>query len=194
MIEIRNIQSKDFFEAGVMIRETIRAATGNEHPTKLVKAFCARYELDKFKVKAKKIQHFVAIDTANNRIVGIIGKKDNELRTFFVHPKYQGRSIGTKLFNRLKKEMIQKDVQKIVTIGTKIGDPIYEHFGFIKTGSITNELDGIPFENSIMEKVLITKKKNAVQRKLFYVAIIILLLLIWAELGVGIFGTPFAGS
>ena len=36
--------------------------------------------------------------------------------------------------------------------------------------------------------------KNKQQRILFSVAIVIAFLLVWAELAVGIFGTPFAGS
>ena len=38
------------------------------------------------------------------------------------------------------------------------------------------------------------KLKNSPYRVLILVAIIVVFLLIWAELAVGIFGTPFAGS
>jgi len=36
--------------------------------------------------------------------------------------------------------------------------------------------------------------KRLKKRKIILLVIIIFLFLIWAELGVGIFGTPFAGS
>ncbi|MBT8219836.1 MAG: hypothetical protein KJP00_08425 [Bacteroidia bacterium] len=42
--------------------------------------------------------------------------------------------------------------------------------------------------------VVIRKVKNNQYRMVITVAIVILFLLIWAELGVGIFGTSFAGS
>jgi len=43
-------------------------------------------------------------------------------------------------------------------------------------------------------EVAIRKIKNVNYRVLALVAFLIVLLLVWAELGVGIFGTPFAGN
>ncbi len=43
-------------------------------------------------------------------------------------------------------------------------------------------------------ELIIRNIKNIKHRMIFYVAIIILLLLLWAELAVGLFGSPFAGS
>jgi len=41
---------------------------------------------------------------------------------------------------------------------------------------------------------ILRKVKNLEKRVVLVIGVIILLLLIWAELAVGIFGTPFAGS
>lgn len=38
------------------------------------------------------------------------------------------------------------------------------------------------------------KAKNSLNRYLFIVVILLILFIVWAELAVGIFGTPFAGS
>ncbi|WP_284041178.1 hypothetical protein [Polaribacter sp. Z022] len=38
------------------------------------------------------------------------------------------------------------------------------------------------------------KEKNKIKKALIIVGIIVILFLIWAELSVGIFGSPFAGS
>ena len=68
----------------------------------------------------------------------------------------------------------------------------------------TNEVDWSPFDFAIMgvlllgtgllcELVLRVVKKNE-HRIALLVGIVVVFLLIWAELAVGIFGTPFAGS
>jgi len=46
----------------------------------------------------------------------------------------------------------------------------------------------------LMCEIAIRKIKNVNYRVLMLVAFLIVLLLVWAELGVGIFGTPFAGD
>ena len=38
------------------------------------------------------------------------------------------------------------------------------------------------------------KEKNKIKKAFIIISIIVILFLIWAELSVGIFGSPFAGS
>lgn len=50
------------------------------------------------------------------------------------------------------------------------------------------------FEVGLMINYTNRRAKKSRMRLLFYIVIAIVLILIWAELGVGILGTPFAGS
>lgn len=50
------------------------------------------------------------------------------------------------------------------------------------------------FTTGIIAALIWTKIKSAPYRIAFLIALVILLLLVWIELAVGIFGTPFAGS
>ena len=69
---------------------------------------------------------------------------------------------------------------------------------------LTNEVNWSLFDFIIMGamltitgllgKIIFKKVKKYKHRVAFYVVVAIIFLLIWAELAVGIFGTPFAGS
>jgi hypothetical protein len=68
----------------------------------------------------------------------------------------------------------------------------------------TNEVDWGPFDFAIMGVLLLStglacefvmRKVQSIERRLLICgAILLVFFLLWAELAVGIFGTPFAGS
>jgi uncharacterized membrane protein len=70
--------------------------------------------------------------------------------------------------------------------------------------TITDEINWSPFDFIIMGSLLIllsiginlvrTRVKNLKNRVLYIGVVVIIFMLIWAELAVGLFGTPFAGN
>ena len=70
--------------------------------------------------------------------------------------------------------------------------------------TITDEINWRPFDFIIMGSLLIflsiginfvsNRTKNLKNRVLYIGILVIIFMLIWAELAVGLFGTPFAGS
>ncbi|NVJ89713.1 MAG: hypothetical protein HWD82_09795 [Flavobacteriaceae bacterium] len=70
--------------------------------------------------------------------------------------------------------------------------------------TITDEINWSPFDFIIMGSQLIffsiginfvsNRTKNLKNRVLYIGILVIMFMLIWAELAVGLFGTPFAGS
>ena len=70
--------------------------------------------------------------------------------------------------------------------------------------TITDEINWSPFDFFTMGSLLIllgiginlvsSRVKNLKYRVLYIGVIVIIFMLIWAELAVGLFGTPFAGS
>ena len=69
---------------------------------------------------------------------------------------------------------------------------------------ITDEINWSPFDFIIMGSLIIslsiginfvsTRVKNLKNRVLYIGILVIIFMLIWAELAVGLFGTPFAGN
>ena len=69
---------------------------------------------------------------------------------------------------------------------------------------ITDEINWSPFDFIIMGSLLIslsiginfvsTRVKNLKNRVLYIGILVLIFMLIWAELAVGVFGTPFAGN
>lgn len=152
MITIRHIKPTDYKKVGEMIKTTIVVSFKNLYPNILIKEFCKKYELDNFKKKVDEIEMFIA--TKQDEIVGIIGIKGNQLRTYYVHPDHQGKGIGSKLYKKFEETAIEHGVKKIVLEGSPFGQPIYEHFGFIKIKSIEKERAGQKYVDTVMEKIL----------------------------------------
>ena len=60
-------------------------------------------------------------------------------------------------------------------------------FDFIIAGTLI-------FGSGLGIEIILRKVKSKQNRRLFILILLIILVLIWAELAVGLFGTPFAGS
>jgi GNAT superfamily N-acetyltransferase len=153
-IIVRNIKVSDYPQVSKLIIKTHKISFGEIYPEQLVNAFCEKYSVEKLAEKAKEIEYWVAEDRDSKEVRGIIGLKDNELRTFFVDPDYQGKGIGKKLYVNLEQIAKDREIQKIVLVGSPLGQPVYKKFGFIKTGELHKEKVGISYTDAVMEKVL----------------------------------------
>lgn len=100
-------------------------------------------------------------------------------------PEYQSKGIGTWIFKNIIKEANKKQLPIKLEV-SKIND-VAQHF-YTELGFVQVDEKGT---NLILRYE--PNKKSTPIRVLFFAAIVIALLL-WAELGVGIFGTPVAGS
>jgi GNAT superfamily N-acetyltransferase len=153
-VQIRKIAAVDYLQAIDVIKRSNIHSLGKIYPKKLIDEFCKKYDLEKFKKRAQEIQYFVAEDVDTHRILGIIGLKDNELRTFFVDPKHQGKGIGRKLYNRLEKEAREEGIKELILEGSPLGEPIYKHLGFKKMRTIYKERINIKYTDAYMKKVI----------------------------------------
>ena len=70
----------------------------------------------------------------NGRIVGTIAIETAELCTFFVHPDFQGKGVGTGLLKAIEKLAQADGIRKIKIASSITGVSFYEKSGYRKTG------------------------------------------------------------
>lgn len=150
--KILPISRKDFVSASKMIRKTIKMSWSDLYPAELLNEFCKKYTVLKLKKRAEKFSLWVA--KRDNVVLSIIGLKENELRTFFVDPDYQGQGIGRALYEVFEKEAVKRNIKKIKLEGSPKGEPIYKRFGFKKQKTIHKERVGIKYSDAIMSKII----------------------------------------
>lgn len=151
-IIIRTISENDYPNVIQVIKKSNSESLGKIYPNELIQEFLKKYDLENFKKKAQTIQYFVAEDTESKSILGVIGLKHNELRTFFVDPDFQGKGIGRKLYDFLEHEARKVGLHELILEGSPLGEPIYEHFGFKKIKTIAKERIGIKYNDAYMKK------------------------------------------
>ena len=152
-IAIEPLRQADHHAAINVIKRTITISQGKIYPKELINAFCHKYDFDNFRKRTQEIECFVAKE--NKNILGIIGLRNNELRTFFVDPDNQGKGIGRKLYDYLENEARKKGIAKLFLQGSPLGEPIYTKFGFKKLRNIVKEKAGVKYTDAYMEKALI---------------------------------------
>ena len=153
-VKIRKIERQDIDQVTMMIKNVHRKSFIGIYSKELIEIFCHKYDLDNFVKRMKTIDYFVAEDLVNNKIVGIIGLQDNQLRTFFVDPDYQNKGVGGFLFQYLETQAKNRKLKELYLEGSPIGEPIYKHFGFVKIKTLEKQRQGIKYQDALMVKKL----------------------------------------
>jgi GNAT superfamily N-acetyltransferase len=153
-IEIVPMSPEWYSQTIQMIQRTVRISQKPVYPPELIEIFCHNYDFERFRVRAQEVEFFVSLDTAAKKVIGIIGLEDNELKTFFVDPDYQGKGIGRLLYNKLEQVARGRKIEKLILFSSPLGEPVYLKFGFHKIKTVINSLEGIEFEDAYMEKEL----------------------------------------
>jgi len=153
-ILVREITPKDYLQTIDVIKKSNTESLGRIYPKKLIDEFCKKYDPENFEKKVKEVLYFVAEDITNHKILGVIGLKHQELRTYFVHPDHQGKGVGRKLFERFMEEVKKKGIKEVILEGSPLGEPIYKHFGFKKIKTINKERIGIKYSDAYMKKMV----------------------------------------
>lgn len=66
-----------------------------------------------------------------NKLVGVIGYKDNVIRYLFVDKNHQNKSIGNKLFNFVLTKMKEQNIETVYLNSTKEAYTFYKKLNFV---------------------------------------------------------------
>lgn len=153
-IVVRKASSLDFEQMIVVIQKAHRFSFANLYPKELIEDFCKKYTFEHMQERAKNTIFFVAENLQTKKILGVIALTNNQLRTFFVDPDFQGKGIGKMLYEKLEQEAKQQQITKLFLEASPVGEPIYQHFGFKKIRTLYKERNGFHYTDAYMEKEL----------------------------------------
>ena len=110
-LTIRPIKSTDFGRVEQLIKDAILETNAKDYSSQVVDFML---QVDPFRPRDTHHErdYFVTVD---EDIHGVIGLKDNEVKTFFVDPKYHGKGIGSSLLSHIESLIFDRgfDVSKV---------------------------------------------------------------------------------
>lgn len=144
--------SKDFSAIAELVNKTTRTSfIGHYHPD--VIEHKASFTTDSVAERVNVGKYFVARD--EDKIVGVVGLVEEELKTFFVDEMYQGRGLGMELLNKIENEAKNQGLARIWLKSSIPAIPFYESQGFKITEQYQKEAAGHSYLSSRMEKSLV---------------------------------------
>ena len=128
---IRKITSKDYIEVEELIKKAILVTVSKDYEPEALELML---ESDPYQPKKTKNEreYYVAFDLC---VIGVIGRKNNMVKTFFVDPSKQAKGVGTELLNFIE-NIIQTDGYDTSILNSTItAKSFYEKLGY----SVINE-------------------------------------------------------
>lgn len=152
-VTVREITDEDYENVVAMCNYTKSVSFKDILPQALIDDQIQSFDVRALGDRVVSGKYWIA-ETDDRKIVGVIGLIKEELRTFFVHPDYQGVGVGRKLYDVFETYCRDHGIVKLSVVASAIGTPIYVHFGFRIVGKKKKERVGIKYEDTVLEKVL----------------------------------------
>ena len=147
---IRPIQPKDLPKVEKLIRSAILEVNVKDQP-QAVTDF--RLTVDPYRPRdtAHERDYFVAED---GEICGVLGLKDNELKTFFVDPKFQRQGVGKALINYVENLIIERGYLMSKVFSSLNAKSFYEKQGYVAIREDITKIGNGDLVRFYMEKLL----------------------------------------
>ena len=148
---IRPIQPTDLPKVEELIRSTILEVNSKDQ-SPAITAFTLKIDPFRPRDTGDERDYFVAED---GEIRGVLGLKDNELKTFFVDSKFQGQGIGTELIQYVEALIIKRGYSQSKVFSSITAKSFYEKHGYTV---VQEDITKIGSDNLIrfyMEKTLL---------------------------------------
>jgi GNAT superfamily N-acetyltransferase len=125
-MNIRTIKSTDFERVEQLIRDAILEINAKDYSQQVVDFML---QVDPFRPRDTNHErdYFVAYD---EDILGVIGLKDNEVKTFFVDPRYTGKGIGSSLLSYIESVSSERGYEVSKVYSSVSAKSFYEKQGY----------------------------------------------------------------
>jgi len=155
MLLIRTFKAQDAKNISNLIRKTMSVSNSKDYPAERLKLLIAYFSPEKV-VKLSK-ERVCLVAESENRLIGTIALEGNELLTFFVHPDFQTRGVGTQLLDAIEKLAISHEVTLLTCKASITAVPFYTKKGYKRTGL---NKDGTAGKQIGMKKSLLVTEKE----------------------------------
>ena len=151
-MRIRKFRTEDAGKVSHLIRKTMRHSLIKCYSKKVVDALCRANTPKNLLIRAKTREYFLAVD--KGLIVGVNGIKDDEVKTFFVDPKYHGRGVGRLLMQNLEIIAKKRGIKVLMVKSSLFAQGFYKTLGFRRIKRLTSEVGTQKFFDTLMQKKL----------------------------------------
>lgn len=149
---LRKFRKKDALAVAKMIERVHRITMAPYSAPDVIEYIIRTHDAQNMIERARDRVMWVA--KVRDKIVGIIGLKQNEVRTFFVDPQYQGKGIGRVLFEHCYSYALKQGCKRLIVHSSSYAVPIYQRFGFERVKEIKRQKENIVYYDTYMRMSL----------------------------------------
>jgi putative acetyltransferase len=148
-VTVREFQPADARAVSDVIGRTMRESNGADYAPEILAPLIEYFAPAKVLLLAQ--ERICLVAEIDKKIVGTIALEGAELCTFFVHPDFQRKGVGTRLLKALEETALKNGI-KIISLATSLtAVSFYEKTGYRKNGIEIEETAGRQIG---MEKIL----------------------------------------
>ena len=147
MVHLRRFEPGDAPTVANLIAETMRVSNAGDYPRERLEPLIAYFSPEKLCQLAT--ERYVLVALADQRLVATGALDDDQLATFFVHPHYQRRGVGTRLLRALEHAAREAGTRRLRVEASLTGAPFYERHGYRRVGE--------PFEGTAGPQIPLMK-------------------------------------
>ncbi len=149
-ITIRKFRKDDAKKASYMIRKALDKSLTQVYPKSVIKFLYKKNTPSVIAKKSEEVDYFVAIK--ENCIIGINGLKGNEVKKYFVNPRYHNKGVGRKLMENLIKFAKKRKIKKLVVHSSLYAEGFYKKMEFKKIRKVKRGPKKAQWTDILMEK------------------------------------------
>lgn len=132
MVTIRKFEHSDADAVAVLIATTMRISNSRDYSSSTLEALIAYFTPSKLRALAAERTCLVA--EVDGRVVGTGALDADELATFFVHPDFQHRGVGSQLLLALEHAASAAGHQQLRVESSLTGAGFYARYGYERCG------------------------------------------------------------